>query len=304
MARLYGPNVVDDGGGTPGGNTNIPASGSLSSISEDIRLILALKDIDADLNAAWTAFQNDRLDDMYAAIYRSNFYKNNTSTARQRRASQQTQPGAYKTQLDDWKLKTKKRLVQTGLRITTGIENMLETAYLTGMSDDQVDAAISKAGLIGQVGGTTGAAVNTLKSYARSFGVDSLYNDAYWQQSSKDLFDGTTTEEDIKATIRQLAATTYPAFADDLNAGKSLDAQASYITQTLSNLLERPVTINSPEAKRFLQYINPQTGKAEKPPQYLVEKEGKKLPGWDYTDNARASVDSLSLRVLKDMGMM
>lgn len=304
MARLYGPNIVDDGGGTPGGNTNIPSTGALSTISEDIRLILALKDIDADLNAAWVAFQNDRLDDMYSAIYRSKFYKDNTATARQRRASQQTQRGAYETQLDDWKLKTKKRLVQTGLKITPGIENMLETAYLTGMSDDQVDAAISKAGLVGQVGGTTGATIDALKSYARSFGVDTLYNNAYWQQSSKDLFDGTTTEDDIKATIRQLASSTYPAFADDLNAGKSLDAQASYITQTLSNLLERPISINSPEAKRFLQYINPQTGKAEKPPQYFVEKEGKKLPGWDYTDNARASVDSLSLRVLRDMGMM
>lgn len=304
MARLYGPNIVDDGGGTPGGNTNIPSTGALSTISEDIRLILALKDIDADLNAAWLAFQNDKLDDMYAAIYRSNFYKNNTVTARQRQAAQKTQKGAYDSQLNDWKLKTRKRLTAAGIKVSPQVEAQLETAYLLGMSDDQVDSVLSSKGLLGQIGGQTGGAINTLKSYARSFGVDSLYNDAYWQQSSKDLFDGTTTEDDIKATIRQLASSTYPAFADDLNAGKSLDAQASYITQTLSNLLERPISINSPEAKRFLQYINPQTGKAEKPPQYLVEKEGKKLPGWDFTNNARASVDSLSLRVLRDMGMM
>lgn len=300
--RIIGPSLIDGGGG----DTTLPTekTGSLSSISDDIRLILALKDIDPDLNAAWEAFKNDKLDDMYAAIYRSSFYKNNTATARQRQAAKQTQAGAYATQLDDWKIKTKKRLTAVGVKVTPQVESQLETAYLLGMSDDQVDSVLSNKGLTGQLGGETGTLINTLQSYARSFGVDNLYNKAFWDQASQDLFKGTTTEDDIKASIRSLSASTYPAFADDLNAGKSLDSQSSYITQTLSSVLERPVTINSPEARRFLQYINPDNNKAEKPPQWLVEKEAKKLPGWDYTDNARASVDSLSLRVLRDMGLM
>lgn len=286
------------------GNIGAMDAGSLSSIPDDIRLILALKDLDKDLQAAWEAYKQDRFDDMYAAIYRSNFYKNNTANARQRRASKESQPGAYNTQLDDWKIKTKKRLVRSGVKVTASVENMLETAYLTGLSDDQVDAAISKAGLLGGIGGQIGGEVNALQGYARSLGVDNLYNSSYWDQAKKDLFDGTTTEEDIKAQIRSLSASTYPAFSDDIMAGRSMDALSSYITQTLSTVLERPITISSNEAKRFLQYINPQTGKAEKPPQWFVEREAKKLPDWEYTDNARATVDSLALRTLRDMGLM
>jgi hypothetical protein len=301
--RIMGNSLIDGGGGgdvvPTSGNT-----GSLSSISEDIRLILALKDIDPDLAAAWEAFNNDKLDEMYAAIYRSKFYKNNTATARQRQASKQTQPGAYNTQLDDWKIKTRKRLTSAGVKVTSAVEAQLEAAYLLGMSDDQLDSVLANKGLTGQLGGETGTTLNTLQAYARSFGVDNLYNKAYWDQASQDLFKGTTTEDDIKASIRSLAASTYPAFAEDLMAGKSLDSQGAYITQTLSSVLERPITASSPEARRFLQYINPENNKAEKPPQWLVEKEAKKLPGWDYTDNARASIDSLSLRVLKDMGLM
>lgn len=269
----------------------------LSTISEDIRLILALKGSDTNLNAAWEAYKVGNLDEMYAAIYRSDFYKNNTALARQRQAAQKTQKGAYDSQLNDWKLKTRKRLTSAGIKVTPQVESQLETAYLLGMSDDQVDSVLSSKGLLGQIGGQTGGAINTLQSYARSFGVDNQLNSAYWDQVGRDLFNGTTTEEDVKANVRNLASTTFPAFQNDLLAGRSLDAQASYITQTLSNVLERPITINSPEAKRFLQ-------QAEKPPQWMVEKEAKKLPGWEYTKNARETVDSLSLRVLKDMGMM
>lgn len=300
MARLYNAGI--DGGGDT--TTTSEKASSLSSISEDIRLILALKDLDKDLNDAWIAYQAGKLDDMYSAIYRSKFYQNNTATARTRQAAKQTQAGAYATQLDDWKIKTRKRLTSAGVKVTPAVEAQLEAAYLLGMSDDQVDSVLASKNLLGQIGGETGGTINTLQAYARSFGVDSMYNKAYWDQATQDLFKGTTTEEDIKANIRNLASSAFPAFSDDLAAGRSLEAQASYITQTLSNVLERQITINSPEAKRFLQYINPDNNKAEKPPQWLVEKEAKKLPGWDYTDNARASIDSLSLKVLRDMGLM
>ena len=83
-----------------------------------------------------------------------------------------------------------------------------------------------------------------------------------------------------------------------------MEVQGSYITQTLSSVLERPITLDSPEAKRFLQYINPQSGKPELIPQWMVEKEGKKLPGWEFTDNAIATIDSLSLRSLRDWGLV
>jgi hypothetical protein len=299
------PNTLIDGGGGDTTPIDINSAGGnkLSTIPEDIRLILALKDIDSDLNDAWIAFTEDRLDDMYAAIYRSSFYTSNTQVARNRQAAKLRQPGAYATEFDDWKIKTRKRLVQSGVKVTPQIEAQMESAYLLGMSNDQFDSVISKKGLVGALGGETGGTITTLKTYARQFGVDPYYNQAYWDQKSKDLFDGTITEEDIQAEIRGLSASMYPAFADDINAGKSLEAQGSYITTILTNRIGRPVSLSSPEAQRFLQWNNPETGKFERPPGWLIDREAWKLPGADKTDEAIARADNIALRVLQDMGL-
>lgn len=305
MARLYGPSLIDGGGpDTIGGPDTTSNQGKMSTIPEDIRLILALKDIDSDLNDAWIAFSEGRLDDMYAAIYRSKFYTNNTQLARNRQASKQRQEGAYKQELDAWKLSTRKRLVRAGVKVTPAVEAQLETAYLMGMDENQVDAALSGMGLVGALGGETGGAINTLKSYARSMGVDAYYNQAYWDEKSKSLFDGTTTNEDIQAEIRNLSASMFPAFADDINAGRSLEATGSYVTTILTQRLGRPITIASPEAKQFLQWKNPESGKFERAPGWLIDQEAWKLPGADKTPDAIAKADNIALRVLQDMGLM
>ena len=300
MAFPSGPLFDDGGAGAPTAST----SNRMSTIPEDIRLILALKDIDSDLNDAWLAYSQGRIDDMYAAIYRSKFYTNNTQIARNRQAAKQRQEGAYKQELDAWKISTRKRLTKAGVKVTPGVEAQLETAYLMGMDENQVDALLSGKGLVGGLGGETGGQISTLKSYARNFGVDSYYNQAYWDEKSKGLFDGTTTPEDIQAEIRNLSASMFPSFADDINAGRSLEASASYVTTILSQRLGRPVSLSSPEAKQFLQWTDPQTGKPSKAPGWYIERESWKLPGADRTNEAIAKADNIALRVLQDMGLM
>jgi hypothetical protein len=301
MVFPSGP-LFDDGGVNIPGNQEV--GGKLSSIPEDIRLILALKESDSDLNDAWLAYTQGRIDDMYAAIYRSKFYTNNTQIARNRQAAKTRQAGAYKQELDAWKISTRKRLTKAGLKVTPAIEAQLETAYLLGMDENQVDATLSGMGLVAGLGGAAGAAVNNLKSYARNFGVDGYYNQTYWDEKSKALFDETTTAEDIQAEIRSLSASMFPSFADDINAGRSLEASASYVTAILTQRLGRPVTISSPEAKQFLQWTNPQTNKMEKAPGWYIERESWKLPGADKTNDAIAKADNVALRVLQDMGLM
>lgn len=300
MVFPSGPLFDDGGAGAP----TVSTSNRMSTIPEDIRLILALKDIDSDLNDAWLAYSQGRIDDMYAAIYRSKFYTNNTQIARNRQAAKQRQEGAYKQELDAWKISTRKRLTKAGVKVTPGVEAQLETAYLMGMDENQVDALLSGKGLVGGLGGETGGQISTLKSYARNFGVDGYYNQAYWDEKSKGLFDGTTTPEDIQAEIRNLSASMFPSFADDINAGRSLEASASYVTTILSQRLGRPVSLSSPEAKQFLQWTDPQTGKPSKAPGWYIERESWKLPGADRTNEAIAKADNIALRVLQDMGLM
>jgi hypothetical protein len=39
-------------------------------------------------------------------------------------------------------------------------------------------------------------------------------------------------------------------------------------------------------------------------PQYMVEKTIKSTADWGFTNNARTSIDSLTLKAFKDMGIM
>lgn len=306
---LSGLTVFQSGGGldTTTGTTTAATSqpsNRQSQLNEDIRILLGLANLDPNLKQAWNAFSNEQYDDMYAAIYRSDFYRNNTSTARSRQAAKERQPGAYQSEFNDWKLETYRRLRATGVQVTPAIENQLEQAYLLGMSDIQIDNLISQKGLLGSIGGQIGGEIADLKGYASQFAVGAYYNDAYWEQVKKNVFDGTTTLQDEQQKIRDLAASMYPAFSDGIRAGRSMAASASYITQILSNRTGRPITIDSPEAQRFMQWQNPETGKFEMPPGWLVDKEGWKLPGADKTPEAIAKADSMTRRLLQDLGMM
>lgn len=287
--------------------TPTSSSGTIPSsdkITDDIRLILSLANSDPKLQEALRYSIAGKYDDMYTSIYASDFYKNNTSIARQRQAAKQRQPGAYQSEFNDWKLTVLRRLRRTGITITPEIEGQLENAYLMGMSDIQFDNLLSQKGLVGKIGGVIGGEVTDLKSYASSFGVGKMYNDAYWDQVKKDIFDGTTTIEDEQQKIRDLAASAFPAFADNIKAGQSMASAASYITQTLSNRVGRPLTLESPEVQRFLQWKNPETGKFEQPAAWQVDQAGWSLPGADKTPEAIQRTDSISLRVLRDMGLM
>jgi hypothetical protein len=286
--------------------TNLPATppqNKQANLTEDIRIILGLANSDPALAEAWNAFSQERYDDMYAAIYRSNFYKNNTAIARNRQAAKERQPGAFQSEFSDWKLKTYKRLRSTGIKITPAIESQMEQAYLLGMSDDQIDSVLSQKGLLGAIGGEIGGEVTGLRNYASQFAVNKYYNDAYWEQVKKNIFDGTTTIEDEQQKIRDLSASMYPAWADNIRSGQSLAANVSYITTIVSDITGRPVTADSPEVQRFMQWKNPETGKFEQPPGWKVQQEAWSLPGADRTPAAIAKADSITRKILQDIGV-
>lgn len=282
---------------------NTPTQNKQANLTEDIRIILGLANTDPALAEAWNAFSQERYDDMYAAIYRSNFYKNNTATARNRQAAKERQPGAFQSEFSDWKLKTYKRLRATGVKITPAIESQMEQAYLLGMSDDQIDSVLSQKGLLGTIGGQIGGEVTTLKNYASQFAVGKYYNDAYWEQAKKNIFDGTTTIEDEQQKIRDLSASMYPAWADSIRSGQNLSANVSYITTIVSDITGRPVTVDSPEVQRFMQWKNPETGKFEMPPGWKVQQEAWSLPGADKTPGAIQKADSITRKILQDIGV-
>jgi hypothetical protein len=310
MARLTGAQI-DGGGALDGDTTGITGlpnvtvvAGSGTETAAAYGISEALLAAFPELNNVFNLFKEGKTGEALEALYQTNYYKNYSPLIKSRFKLKAEQRPVWDNELSKYIENQRRRLVTAGIRIDDAtLKATLTTAFENGFDDNQVDAAIMGTGKVAKVGGDILGNVSNLQSYARAFGVSNLYNQQYWDQIGRDLFNKTTTEEDIQASIRSLSASAFPAFAAGINNGQSMEALGSYITQTLSSTLERPVTLDSPEAKKFLQYINPKTGLPEMPPQWFVEKESKKLPGWEYTDNATATLDALSLRSLRDWGL-
>lgn len=276
-------------------------------IVEQIEMLLALKGIDSKLQEAWEKYLAGDFDGMQGAILASNFYKNNNATARARKQAELAQPGVYTDGLEDYKLKTRKSLVKSGLKVDAKLfEGIAKTAYDSGMSDDQLKDFIVNSGLVTGYGGDVLGDTSSLKSYANSFGVIKYLDERYWAQKSQDLFLGNTTTEDIEEEVRNLAASAFPGYTDQIKAGISVDSLASAYKGSMASVLERDsdsITYDDPRLRAALQYVSPD-GKPAVKPLWQFERELRMTPEWEKTNNARTTVDNLTYKVLNDMGLI
>lgn len=239
------------------------------------------------------------------ALEESSFYRNNSATVASRLKIKASQPGVYADQLDKYKQQQRRRLTSLGVKVDAAeLDNILAKAYDTGLDDNQLDSMIIASGkMASTMGGTQLGMVDQLKSYADSFGME--YNQSVWDNYSKDLFAGTTTAQDIQAKIRQDSASAFPVYADAINKGTSLDALASAYKSSMATILEiDPDSIkwNDPKLRQALQFTDA-SGKPAVKPIWQFEQDLRNDPRWEYTDNARNSIDSMSLKVLRDWGL-
>jgi hypothetical protein len=303
LESLTGGQVTSSPADTPTPPTNMP-----TGADDLINMVTALQNSDPQLAAAYQEYLNGNVAKMKALILNSDFYKNNTAAARERMQAQKSQPGAYAQQLKEYVIATKKRLVQQGVKVTDAINAQIESAYLNGMGDDALDNLLITTNKL-TLGGQAQAQTDSLKSFADSYGVGKFYNDAYWTQKATDLFAGTTTAQDIQKEIQNLSAGAYPAFAEGIMNNKSLDMQAGYIKTTVANTLgvdPNSLSWDDLNVKKFTQYMDPVSKKPMLPPQWQVETETKKAnyDQWSKTPDGTNTINSLSMTVLRDMGMM
>ena len=257
-----------------------------------------------ELRAVYELFKADNTGAALEALFKTEYYRNLSSTVKAREKQKLEQPAVYADTVQKYKLAAQKRLVTKGIKIDTAtFDSLVNNAYAKGMSDDQLDMAIATSGKITGFGGSILGDTNTLKSYASSYGVNTLLNDAYWTSKQNALFQGTVTEEDIQKEIRDLSASAFPAYADGIANGVSIASQASNVITSYATFLEvdpETVDFNNPTVRKITQYVDPLTGKPARMPQWMVEKTIKSDPAWAFTKNGQKTVDDLTLKVSTD----
>jgi hypothetical protein len=259
-----------------------------------------------ELKAVYELFKAGNTGKALEELYKTKYYTVLSPTVKKRMKEKLEQPDVYKDSIDKYKVSARKRLVTAGVKINmTDFDALATQAYERGLDDNQFDELIKFSGKITGYGGNIIGDTSSLKTYANSFGVSKYLNQAYWDQKSKDLFTGTTTTEDIQDEIRRTAASAFPGYSDQINNGISVDSIASAYKGAMANILERDadsITFEDPRLRQALQYIGPD-GKPAVKPLWQFERELRSTPEWEKTNNARDTIDSLSLKVLRDWGL-
>jgi hypothetical protein len=262
---------------------------------------------DVYLKQAWEAYLKDDLVNASKYWYLSKYYQEVTNVSAIRQETKLGRNGVYQQDLAKYRADERARLIQSGINLPDATFNMItEDAYLGGLSDTELDAKVLQANT-GKIGGTTLENIQNLKEYGASFGIE--LTDAQLDGYSKDIFGGKTTIYDIKNKIREDSASAFPAYAQQIKNGTSLDSLASAYKTSMANLLEidvNSITYNDPTLRKALQGVANGKGAeyAAPTPLWEFENQVRKDPRWQFTNNARNTVDALQYQVLKDWKLM
>ena len=210
--------------------------------------------------------------------------------------------------LDAYRVAQRKRLIGKGINLDDATFNDLtEKGFDSGLDENQLDVKILDSGKLGTIGGTTLGAINTLKTYSDDYGVNQLLNKSWWDQKSKDLFAGKTTDDDIEEEIRNMSASAYAAYAPGIMAGRSLASQTSALKQSYATIYGiDPDTVqwSNPTFMKLTQYVDPKTKQPVPIPLWEAEKILKSQEDYLYTKNAQDSFNDIGERILKDWKVM
>ena len=256
-----------------------------------------------ELKAVQDAYFKNDITQARTLYYKTNFYTNMDANQQKRATDKANRNGVYLKNLEDYVVTQRSRLVGMGLSDEKIITNdFLEKAYLGGWTDKQLELNLLGKTVTSLTGGALGQ-TQALKQYADAFGMS--YNPLTYDIWTKSLLAGTMTSEDIQNKMRQDSASSFPVFADQINAGKSLDSLASAYKTSIANILEQDpdnISWTNPNLRKALQNVD-KDGKPILMPIWQFEKNLRSTTEWEYTNNARDTMDSLSLKVLRDWGL-
>ncbi len=262
---------------------------------------------DSKLKESWALLLENDIAGAKLAFQESNYYQNTLTVSDARLKRKLSQFGVYTKELATFMDEQARRLVSSGLKIDINddkVKELLESAYLSGDTNNQIDIKALAFNQGKSIGGSVGGSVTDLRQYAAAFGIK--YTDADYIRFSEEIFSGKTTGFDIQAKIRQDSASAYPVYADQILKGTSINSIGSAYKASYANILELDANAvdwtSEPLLRKALQYTV--DGKPAVMPVWQFEEELRKDPRWQYTNQARSGVFDAIYQVKLDMGLI
>jgi hypothetical protein len=246
-------------------------------------------------------------DRFQAEVKNSKWWKKNSETARQAQVLQKTDPATYKAQMEAARVAAKRMAVEAGAILSDkNVEKLAKNMVWYGWNEQQAQNFVGQYIKFGKdqvAGGMAGQAAAQIKAEAYKNGVSvteqSVLNNAQY------LVRGLTSMEKVQASIREQAMGLYPAFAEQIKAGASMQDIAQPYVQVLSQELGTPdtdVNVFSPKIKQALNRVGPDGQPAPMDLSTFTQLV-RNDPAWRRTTAAGDKAMNVGRQVLADMGL-
>lgn len=220
-----------------------------------------------------------------------------------------SKPGEYAASKKRLTERIQAQAIQLGLGLDPAdaeslADSLLHEYWGTSVPDYVLSKRISEFAKASKIfGGSTMNYRDKLREFAASMGVK--FDSGWFDNAAKSTAAGESTIETWNQAIKDAAKSRFPMFADQIDAGQTIDYIVSPYKQTLSNVLEIPytqITLDDPTLLKAFGSVS-KDGKPAVMGVWDYERSLRNDPRWSYTKNARASIDSVARKVLKDFGL-
>lgn len=260
-----------------------------------------MKLLNSAVSDQWTA------DRFTAELKNTNWWKDNSSTARQAQVLAKTDPATYKANIAAAQADARDRAVQAGAILTDKQVNQLATNIVSyGWDENQINNFLGQ--YVGfrkdhTLGGQAGAAYDQITKYAYDQGVQ--VTDQAAKNSAAYLVRGLATMQEVQDAIRQQAVSTYPGWSEQLQAGATMRDIAQPYIQMTAQELELPESDISVWHPKVRAALNQADSKGQPSPMSLTDYQAalRADPAWRQTQGAQDQVMQVGRQVLQSLGL-
>jgi hypothetical protein len=242
-----------------------------------------------------------------AELRDTKWWKSNPESAKKFLTLQYGDPATAKQQLSQMQVKVAQMTKAIGGDASgKKMKALALKAIMNGWDDGMLRYQIGRVlPLKGDIRpGEAGEAIDKLSEYAYGMGV--TMSDQWYDLAARKIVSGMGTSQDYEDKIRKSAATMFPQWKKQIDAGQSVADIASPYFQSMAQILELPdgsVNLFDKTIKKALQYKDPQTGSNSVKPIWQFENDLRSDERWKGTQNAQNSMMQVAHQVLADFGL-
>lgn len=243
-----------------------------------------------------------------AELKNTDWWKGTSETARQAQIQEQTDPATFKAQLNATQEQLRLEAVQMGAVMTDAqLADAARTSMAQGWGQAQVQEYLGNyISFVSDnvMGGLAGQHALAIRDAAYKNGVQ--LDEQAVKNYAAYIGKGLATLDGVLGQVRQTAAGTYPAFAQQILAGQDMATIASPYVQMMARETGQDYAALGPATPEIKDALN-RVGQDKQPnPMSLSEFQTslRSDPSWRGTQSAQNSLMQTGNAVLKQMGLL